>query len=195
MKLNADVIKKISKIKNEDEYMLNFRLKCLEEFEKLGNPNFGPEINIDYDKITYYKERTENLTDNWDNISCEVKKEFDDLGVINAEKKYLDGIGPQYDSEVIYHNMIEELKNKNVIFLDTDTAYKNHPELFNKYFNKLVKYDENKFTALNGAVWSGGTFIYIPKNTKLDRPLQSYFRINSKSMGQFERTLIMLKIF
>ena len=192
MKLNADVIKKISKIKNEDEYMLNFRLKCLEEFEKLGNPNFGPEINIDYDKITYYKERTENLTDNWDNISCEVKKEFDDLGVINAEKKYLDGIGAQYDSEVIYHNMIEELKNKNVIFLDTDTAYKKHPELFKKYFNKLVKYDENKFTALNGAVWSGGTFIYIPKNTKLDRPLQSYFRINSKSMGQFERTLIIV---
>ena len=192
MKLTHEVIKKISKIKNEDEDMLNFRLKCLESFNSLPNPSFGPEINIDYDKITYYKERTNDITDNWNNISCEIKKEFDDLGVINAEKKYLDGIGAQYDSEVIYHNMIEELKEKNVIFLDTDTAYKKHKDLFTKYFNKLVKYDENKFTSLNGAVWSGGTFIYIPKNTKLDRPLQSYFRINSKNMGQFERTLIIV---
>lgn len=192
MKLTQEVIKKISKIKNEDEDMLNFRLKCLESFNSLPNPSFGPEINIDYDKITYYKERTNDITDSWNNISCEIKKEFDDLGVINAEKKYLDGIGAQYDSEVIYHNMIEELKEKNVIFLDTDTAYKKHKDLFIKYFNKLVKYDENKFTSLNGAVWSGGTFIYIPKNTKLDRPLQSYFRINSKNMGQFERTLIIV---
>ena len=192
MKLTKEVIKKISKIKNEDEDMLNFRLKCLESFNSLPNPSFGPEINIDYDQITYYKERTNDITDNWNNISCEIKKEFDDLGVINAEKKYLDGIGAQYDSEVIYHNMIEELKEKNVIFLDTDTAYKKHKDLFIKYFNKLVKYNENKFTSLNGAVWSGGTFIYIPKNTKLDRPLQSYFRINSKNMGQFERTLIIV---
>ena len=192
MKLTTEVIKNISKIKNEDEYMLNFRLQCLEQFNKLGNPNFGPELNIDYDSITYYKERKDNLTDNWNNISNDVKKEFDDLGVIKAEKKYLDGIGAQYDSEVIYHNMIKELKEKNVIFLDTDSAYRKYPELFKKYFNKLVKYDENKFTALNGAVWSGGTFIYIPKNTKLDRPLQSYFRINSKNMGQFERTLIIV---
>ena len=192
MKLTRETIKNISKIKQEDEYMLNFRLKCLEKFYELDNPDFGPELNIDYDSITYYKERKENLTDNWDNISSEVKQEFDDLGVIKAEKKYLDGIGAQYDSEVIYHNMIKELKEKNVIFLDTDSAYKERPDLFKKYFNKLVKYDENKFTALNGAVWSGGTFIYIPKNTKLDRPLQSYFRINSKNMGQFERTLIIV---
>jgi len=192
MKLTTEVIKNISKIKNEDEYMLNFRLKCLEKFNEVGNPNFGPELNIDYDSITYYKERKENLTDNWDNISKDVKKEFDDLGVIKAEEKYLDGIGAQYDSEVIYHNMIKELKEKKVIFLDTDSAYREYPDLFKKYFNKLVKYDENKFTALNGAVWSGGTFIYIPKNTKLDRPLQSYFRINSKNMGQFERTLIIV---
>ena len=192
MKLTTDVIKKISKIKNEDEFMYNFRLKCFEKFKELDEPNFGPKLNIDYDSITYYKDRINNLTDNWDNISCEVKKEFDDLGVIQAEKKYLDGIGAQYDSEVIYHNMIKELKQKNVIFLDTDSAYKQYPELFKKYFNKLVNYAENKFTALNGAVWSGGTFIYIPKNTKLDRPLQSYFRINSKNMGQFERTLIIV---
>jgi len=192
MKLTTEVIKNISKIKNEDDFMLNFRLECLEKFNKLGNPNFGPELNIDYDSITYYKEREEKLTNNWDNISSSIKKEFDDLGVIQAEKKYLDGIGAQYDSEVIYHNMIKELQEKNVIFLDTDSAYREYPELFKKYFNKLVSYDENKFTALNGAVWSGGTFIYIPKNTKLDRPLQSYFRINSKNMGQFERTLIIV---
>ena len=192
MKLTTEVVKNISKTKNEDEFMLNFRLKCLEKFNELGNPNFGPEINIDYDKITYYKENKDKLTNNWNNISCEIRKEFDDLGVIKAEQKYLDGIGAQYDSEVIYHNMIEELQKKNVIFLDTDSAYKEHPELFKKYFGKLVKYDENKFTSLNGAVWSGGTFIYIPPNTKIDRPLQSYFRINTKNMGQFERTIIIV---
>ncbi len=192
MKLTTDVIKKISKIKKEDKFMLDFRLKCLEKFNKLNNPNFGPKLNIDFDSITYYKERENDLTDNWNNVSCKVREEFNDLGLISAEKKYLDGVGAQYDSEVIYHNMIKELQEKNVIFLDTDTAYKKYPELFRKYFNKLVKYDENKFTSLNGAVWSGGTFIYVPKNTKLNRPLQSYFRINSKNMGQFERTLIIV---
>lgn len=192
VKLTTEVVKKISKIKNEDDYMLNYRLKSLEKFNKLELPNFGPDIDIDFDTITYYKERKDELTDNWNNISKDVKQEFDDLGVLKAEQKYLDGIGAQYDSEVIYHNMIKELKEKNVIFLDTDTAYKRYPELFKKYFGKLVKYDENKFTALNGAVWSGGTFIYVPKNTIIDRPLQSYFRINSKNMGQFERTLIIV---
>ncbi len=192
MKLNSDVIKKISKIKNEPNWMLEFRLKALESFEKSSNPSFGPKLDIDYDSINYYKEREENLTDNWNNLSCGVRNLFDDLGVISAEKNFLDGVGAQYDSEVIYHNMNKELKEKKVIFLDTDTALKKYPELFKKYFNTLVKYSENKFTALNGAVWSGGTFIYIPPNTKLDRPLQSYFRINSRNMGQFERTLIIV---
>ena len=192
MKLTKEVVKKISKIKNEPKWMLDFRLKSLEAFDKSTNPNFGPLIDIDYDSINYYKEREEKLTDNWNNISCDVRNIFDDLGVISAEKNYLDGIGAQYDSEVIYHNMNKELKEKNVIFLDTDTALKEHPDIFKKYFNTLVKYNENKFTALNGAVWSGGTFIYIPPNTHLDRPLQSYFRINSKNMGQFERTLIIV---
>ena len=117
---------------------------------------------------------------------------MENLGLKENEEKYLDGIGVQFESEVIYHNMIKELEEKNVIFSDTDTALREHPEIFKKYFNKLVKYDENKFTALNGAVWSGGTFIYIPPHTKLDRPLQSYFRINTKDMGQFERTLIIV---
>ena len=194
MQLTKDDIKNISSIKEEPMWMLEFRLKAFEYFNSCESPKFGPKLDIDYNAINYYKKREEELTDNWDNISCDVRNVFDDLGVIDAEKKYLDGIGAQYDSEVIYHNMIRELVDKNVIFLDTDTALKKHPELFKKYFNKLVKYDENKFTALNGAVWSGGTFIYIPPYTKLDRPLQSYFRINSKNMGQFERTLIIVDV-
>ena len=192
MQLTKEDIKNISSIKEEPLWMLEFRLKAFEYFNSCESPKFGPKLDIDYNTINYYKKREEALTDNWDNISCDVRNVFDDLGVIDAEKKYLDGIGAQYDSEVIYHNMIKELVDKNVIFLDTDTALKKHPELFRKYFNKLVSFDENKFTALNGAVWSGGTFIYIPPYTKLDRPLQSYFRINSKNMGQFERTLIIV---
>ena len=172
--------------------MTEFRLNAFDKFEELELPKFGPKLNIDFDSITYYKKRTEELTNDWDKISCSIRNEFKTLGVIDAEKKYLDGIGAQYDSEVIYHNMIKELEKKKVIFMDTDSALKKYPGLFKKYFNTLVKYGENKFTALNGAVWSGGTFIYIPKNTKLDRPLQSYFRINSKNMGQFERTLIIV---
>ena len=192
MKLTKEVVEEISTIKNEDEYMRKFRLNSLNKFFELPLPNFGPKIEVDFDSINYYKKRENNLTNDWNNVSCEVRKLFNNLGIIEAEKKYLDGSGAQYDSEVIYHNMLKELEDKHVIFLDTDSAYKQYPELFKKYFNKLVKYDENKFTALNGAVWSGGTFIYIPPNTKLDRPLQSYFRINSKNMGQFERTLIIV---
>ena len=192
MKLTSKIVEKISKIKNEPDWMREFRVRAFECFDKMDNPDWGPEINVNFDEITYYKERANELTNDWDKISCAIRNEFRDLGVIDAENKYLDGIGAQYDSEVIYHNMISELEKKNVIFMDTDSALKKYPELFHEYFNNLVKYNENKYTALNGAVWSGGTFIYIPKNTKLDRPLQSYFRINSKNMGQFERTLIIV---
>ena len=192
MKLTSEIVEKISKIKNEPDWMREFRVRAFECFDKMDNPDWGPEINVNFDEITYYKERANELTNDWDKISCAIRNEFRDLGVIDAENKYLDGIGAQYDSEVIYHNMISELEKKNVIFMDTDSALKKYPELFHEYFNSLVKYNENKYTALNGAVWSGGTFIYIPKNTKLDRPLQSYFRINSKNMGQFERTLIIV---
>lgn len=192
MKLTRDIVEKISSIKNEPEWMRDFRVNSFLYFDKAKDPDWGPKIEVDFDKITYYKERTQELTNDWEKINCAIRNEFRDLGVIAAENKYLDGIGAQYDSEVIYHNMIKELEKKNVIFMDTDSALKKYPELFKKYFNNLVLYDENKYTALNGAVWSGGTFIYIPKNTKLDRPLQSYFRINSKNMGQFERTLIIV---
>ena len=192
MKLTVDDIKYISSIKEEPSWMLEFRLNAYNHFLNTNDPEFGPKLKIDYDSINYYKKREEQLTNDWNNVSCEIRDVFDNLGVIEAEKKYLDGMGAQYDSEVIYHNMLKELEDKNVIFLDTDSALKKHPTIFKKYFNKLVKYNENKFTALNGAVWSGGTFIYIPPYTKLDRPLQSYFRINSKNMGQFERTLIIV---
>ncbi len=192
MKLTEEVVKKISSIKKEPEWMLEFRLKSYNSFSKIGNPNFGPELNIDYDSINYYKQREDDLTNNWDNLKSEIRNTFDDLGLVKASKEYLDGTSCQYDSEVVYHNMIKELEEKNIIFLSTDDALKKYPEIFKKYFGTLVNYSENKFTALNGAVWSGGTFIYIPPNTTLDRPLQSYFRIDSKNMGQFERTLIIV---
>lgn len=192
MKLTEEVVKKISSIKKEPEWMLEFRLKSYNSFSKIGNPNFGPELNIDYDSINYYKQREDEITNNWDNLKSEIRNTFDDLGLVKASKEYLDGTSCQYDSEVVYHNMIKELEEKNIIFLSTDDALKKYPEIFKKYFGTLVNYSENKFTALNGAVWSGGTFIYIPPNTTLDRPLQSYFRIDSKNMGQFERTLIIV---
>ena len=191
-KLNIDTVKEISKIKNEPKWMTDFRIKSYKYFDKSDYPKFGPELNVDFDIITYYKKIADTVSNNWNNVDEEVKNTFCDLGLIDAEQKYLDGVGAQFDSNAVYHNMIQELEDKNVIFCDTDTALQKYPEIFKKYFNTLVKYDENKFTALNGAVWSGGSFIYIPPNTKIDRPLQSYFRINSKNMGQFERTLIIV---
>lgn len=189
--INITRVKEISKIKDEPKWMTNFRINAYKCFKDLPNPSFGPELKINFDDITYYKKVGEKEND-WDKVPKEVKDTFNKLGIIEAEQKYLAGIGAQYDSESIYHNMLKELNDKNVIFCDTDTALKEYPDLFKKYFNKLVKYDENKYTALNGAVWSGGTFIYIPPNTRLDRPLQSYFRINSINMGQFERTIIIV---
>jgi len=189
--INKSKVIEISKIKNEPKWMTDFRIKSYECFEEFLNPSFGPELKINFDDITYYKKVGEQKND-WDKVPKDVKDTFNKLGIIEAEQKYLSGVGAQVESESIYHNMLKELTDKNIIFCDTDTALKKYPEIFKKYFNKLVKYDENKYTALNGAVWSGGTFIYIPPNTKLDRPLQSYFRINSVNMGQFERTLIIV---
>jgi len=189
--INKSKVIEISKIKNEPKWMRDFRVNSYLKFEELANPSFGPELQIDFDDITYYKKIGSRESD-WNKVPKEIKDTFNKLGIIEAEQKYLAGIGAQVESEVIYHNMLKELVDKNVIFCDTDTALREYPEIFKKYFNTLVKYDENKYTALNGAVWSGGTFIYIPPNTKLDRPLQSYFRINSMNMGQFERTLIIV---
>ena len=191
-KFNLQKVKEISKIKNEPKWMTDFRINAFKKFEELSNPKFGPELKINFNEITYYKKIQDKVSNDWNEVQVDAKNTFEELGLPKAEKEYLGGLGAQYESEVIYHNMLQELIDKNVIFCDTDTALKEHPELFKKYFNNLVKYDENKYTALNGAVWSGGTFIYIPKNTKLDRPLQSYFRINTKNMGQFERTIIIV---
>ncbi len=190
--LNEKTVKEISEIKNEPKWMRDFRIKAYKFFKESDQPTFGPKLDVDFDIITYYKKITDNVENNWANVECSIKDTFDNLGLIDAEKKYLDGVGAQFDSNAVYHNMIQELEDKNVIFCDTDTALQKYPELFKKYFNTLVKYDENKYTALNGAVWSGGSFIYVPPHTKIDRPLQSYFRINSKNMGQFERTLIIV---
>ena len=190
--LNQAKIREISTLKGEPKWMLDFRIKSYKKFLELPNPSFGPELKIDFKKINYYKKVVDGIKSDWNNLPEDITNTFDKIGLIDAEKKYLDGVKAQYESEVIYHNMIAELESKHVIFCDTDSALKKYPELFKEYFNNLVKYDENKYTALNGAVWSGGTFIYIPPNTKIERPLQSYFRINTKNMGQFERTIIIV---
>lgn len=188
-RLSKEFIIELSKSKNEPEWMREFRLKSYEKFLELENPTFGPLIDFSFDEILYYKNEHEKYSSDWEKVDKNVRNTFCDLGVIDAEEKYLDGVTNQYESEVVYH---KQNTNKDIIFLSTDEALQQYPELFQEYFNHLVKYDENKYTALNGAVWSGGTFIYIPKNTTLDRPLQSYFRIDTENLGQFERTIIIV---
>ena len=189
--LNLDNVKKISALKKEEKYFLDYRVKSYEIFKNLNDPDFGPKYTIDYDKIIYYKTIQDDMKNNWSDVNSNVQDEFKGLGVLESEKN-LDGIGIQYESEVIYHNMLKELEGKNVIFTSIDEAIKKYPDLVKKYFGKLVSNHDNKFAALNSCVFSGGSFIYVPDNTTLDRPLQSYFRINSKEMGQFERTLIIV---
>ena len=186
--LNEELIRWVSNKKHEPTFMLDFRLKSFKKFMELDNPKFGPKIDIDFNSINYYKSDS-NLENDWEKVDKHVKNTFCKLGVIEAENNYLLGVTNQYESEVVYHNV---KGNDEIIFTSTDDALQKYPELFKKYFNTLVKYDENKFTALNGALWSGGSFIYIPPHTKLDRPLQSYFRIESESLGQFERTIIIV---
>ena len=189
--LTKDNIKRISEIKKENSYFRDFRLKSFEIFQNIEDPSFGPKYDINFDDIIYYKSNDDNVSNNWDKISCSIRNEFKDLGVIDSEKK-MDGLGVQYESEMIYHNMIAELEKKNVIFTSIDDAISKYPDLVKKYFGKIVNSSDNKFAALNGCVFSGGSFIYIPPHTTLDRPLQSYFRINSRRMGQFERSLIIV---
>ena len=191
--LSEEKVKKISEIKHENDWVLDYRLKGYKSFVEQKMPLFGPEINLNFDDVIYYKnnEADKKLENNWNNILKPVVDELDSVGVLESEKHF-GGMGVQYESEVIYHNMIEELEKKNVIFTSIEDAIKRYPDLVKKYFGKIVSFTENKFAALNAAVFSGGSFIYVPKNTVLDRPLQSYFRINSKNMGQFERTLIIV---
>ncbi len=191
--LSEEKVRNISAIKGEASWVLDYRLNGYKSFVSQDMPKFGPEINLNFDDVIYYKsnEADKKLENNWNNILKPVVDELDSVGVLESEKHF-GGMGVQYESEVIYHNMIDELEMKHVIFTSIEDAIKRYPDLVKKYFGKIVSFTENKFAALNAAVFSGGSFIYVPKNTVLDRPLQSYFRINSKNMGQFERTLIIV---
>lgn len=188
-KLNEEFVINLSHKKGEPEWMTDYRVNSYKTFLNSSEPSFGPKLDIDFDSLCYYKDKTKKLTNKWENVSCNIRNTFDNLGVIEAENKYLGGVTNQIESEVFYHNQVID---DNIIFTSSDDALKKYPDLFKKYFNNLVKYDENKYTALNGALWSGGSFIYIPPYTKVDRPLQSYFRIESASLGQFERTIIIV---
>ena len=190
--LTKDNIIKISTHKKEDTWVKDYRIKSYEYFEKMNKTlPFGPKFKLNFDDIIYYKSATDELTDDWNKVMKPIKSELDKLGVLESEQ-YMDGMGVQYESEVIYHNMLKELTDKKVIFTSIDNAIKEYPDLVKKYFGKIVKNTDNLYAALNSSVFSGGSFIYIPPHTKLNRPLQSYFRINSKGMGQFERTLIIV---
>ena len=191
--LTEETIREISSLKNEPEWMLEFRLNALRTFLNTPNPSYGPDLsNLDFDSYTYFTRPTEKEEKSWDQVPETIKNTFARLGIPEAEAKYLSGVSTQYESEVVYHNMLKEVEDKGVIFLSTDMALKTCPELFKKYFNKVVPYNDNKYSALNSAVWSGGSFIYVPKGVKLEKPLQSYFRINNAKSGQFERTLIIV---
>jgi len=189
--LTKDTVREISQMKEEPEWMLDFRLRSYDIFMKKPMPQWGGDLNkIDFQNIYYYAKASDKTEKNWDDVPENVKNTFDKLGIPEAEKKFLAGVGAQYESEVVYHSLREDLAKQGVLFLDTDTALKEQPELFKKYFAKIIPPEDNKFAALNSAVWSGGSFIYIPPGVKVDMPLQAYFRINAENIGQFERTLI-----
>ncbi len=191
--LSKDTVIAISKMKDEPQWMLDFRLRSFEIFMKKPMPTWGGNLSaIDFQNIFYYAKATDKVEKNWDDVPAEVKNTFDKLGIPEAEKKFLAGVGAQYESEVVYHSLREDLAKQGVLFLDTDSALKEQPEIFKKYFAKVIPPEDNKFAALNSAVWSGGSFIYIPPGVKVDMPLQAYFRINAENIGQFERTLIIV---
>jgi Fe-S cluster assembly protein SufB len=191
--LSADIVNMISDMKDEPQWMREFRLKSLERFRQYeGNPAWASPVmdEVDFDNIHYFVRATDRDERSWDDVPEYIRNTFDKLGIPEAEKKYLAGVGAQYDSEVVYHNIREDLEKLGVIFLGTDQALKEHEDIFKEYFGTVVPPGDNRFAALNSAVWSGGSFIYVPKGVKVDIPLQAYFRINTQNMGQFERTLI-----
>ncbi|MGH1411346.1 MAG: Fe-S cluster assembly protein SufB [Mycoplasma sp.] len=190
--ISRDLVKEISLLKNEPNWMTTLRLKSFDEFKKIDNPKWGPDLKkyINFDNYTYYIKSTKKPENDWKKIPKVIKETFNRVGIIDAEKEFLAGVSTQYESEVVYHKLEKELEELGVIFTDTDSALKNYPDLFKQHFASIVPSGDNKYSALNTAFWSGGSFIYIPKNVKLSKPLQSYFRINAKNMGQFERTLI-----
>ena len=192
--LSEEVVRNISALKNEPEWMLERRLKALEIFGKKPMPNWGSDLSgIDFDNIKYFVRSTEKQAATWDDLPTDIKATYDKLGIPEAEKQRLvSGVAAQYESEVVYHKIREDLEQQGVIFLDTDTALREHEDLFKEYFGTVIPSGDNKFAALNTAVWSGGSFIYVPKGVHVDIPLQAYFRINTENMGQFERTLMII---
>lgn len=192
--ITKEIVEEISKQKNDPEWMREFRLKALEVYNKLGMPTWGPDLSeLNMDEIATYVRPKTKLNNSWDDVPEDIKNTFDRLGIPEAEKKSLAGVGAQYDSEVVYHSMKEDLKKQGVIYTDMETAIREYPDLVKQYFMKCVPVNDHKFVALHGAVWSGGSFVYVPKNVKLDFPLQSYFRLNSPESGQFEHTLIIVE--
>ncbi len=188
--LNEETVRTISELKKEPEWMLEIRLKALKAFQEKPLPKWGPDLShINFDEIIYYMSAGTNKTD-WNDVPAYIKNTFDKLGIPEAERKFLGGVGAQFDSEVVYHNIRKDLEDKGVVFLSMDEGLKQYPELVKEHFCTVIPHNDNKFAALNTAVWSGGSFVYVPKNTKVDIPLQAYFRINAENMGQFERTLI-----
>ncbi len=190
--LNEEVVRDISARKNEPEWMLKNRLKALRLFERRPMPTWGPDLSgIDFDSIKYYVKSTEKVATSWEELPEDIKETYDRLGIPEAEKaRLVAGVAAQYESEVVYHQIREDLERQGVIFLDTDTGLREHPEIFEEYFGKAIPIGDNKFASLNSAVWSGGSFVYVPKGVHVEIPLQAYFRINTENMGQFERTLI-----
>lgn len=191
--LSEDIVKEISRLKNEPKWMEEYRLKAYKAFCNMPLPSFGPDLkNIDFNSYTYFIRSSSKEAQDWSDVPETIKNTFTKLGIPEAEQKYLAGVSTQYESEVVYHNMLKEVEEKGVIFLSTDMALKLFPDLVKKYFGTVINFADNKFSALNSAVWSGGSFIYVPKGVKLEKPLQSYFRINNEKSGQFERTLIIV---
>jgi Fe-S cluster assembly protein SufB len=191
--LTRATVEEISAMKNEPDWMRDFRLKALDHFQKRPMPNWGADLSgMDFDDIFYYIRPTEKQGKTWEEVPEYIKNTFEKLGIPEAERKFLAGVGAQYESEVIYHSLREDLEKQGVLFLDMDSGLREHPELVKKYFGTIIPYNDNKFAALNSAVWSGGSFIYVPPGVRIDVPLQAYFRINAENMGQFERTLIIV---
>lgn len=189
--LTRATVEEISKMKNEPEWMRNYRLKAYDYFMDRPMPSWGGDLStIDFDNIYYYAKPTDKAGTDWNDVPENIRKTFDRLGIPEAERKFLGGVGAQYESEVVYHSLRQDLEKKGVIFLDTDSALQKYPDIVKRYFGTIIPSNDNKFAALNSSVWSGGSFVYIPAGVKVDVPLQAYFRINSKNVGQFERTLI-----
>jgi len=191
--LTRETVEEISALKSEPDWMLKFRLRAYDHFLQRPMPMWGGDLgNIDFERIIYYRKPSEREEKSWDDVPEQIKATFERLGIPEAERKFLAGVGAQYDSEVVYHSVREELSKIGVVFMGTDQGLKEYPEIFRKYFGTVVPPEDNKFAALNSAVWSGGSFVYVPKGVEVPLPLQAYFRINGENTGQFERTLIIV---